>query len=110
MAIDRRAEKQDELRGGQLPQPCELTGAYPHLWEFGTEAAFSDGSHRPLPTLTVFVEDGVWKLCLNDRAEGEIAFTAGATLTDALNALERGLRDGTLDWRKPKPGSQRRKN
>lgn len=106
MAIVRRTESVNELRDGTVPEACPMTAWFPHLWEFGSEATFADGSHRQLPTLTVFAEQGLWKLCLNDRAEGQVAFVSGATLTAALHALEAGLRDGTLDWRRPRKSAR----
>lgn len=47
----------------------------------------------------MFAEDGKFKSCVNDREGGYYAFVSSDTLDGLLDALEKGLRDGSLDWR-----------
>lgn len=53
-------------------------------------------------TVLVFAEDGKWKACLNDRDGGYYAFASSDSLVGLVEALERGLKGGGLDWRKSK--------
>lgn len=105
MAISRR----QKAAGGTLPGDCigdKPTGVLakrPALAEFLSNGQFDDGSVRPLPTLLLFIEEGLWKACLRDKAEQEVAWTSDLTLAGLLDALERGLAEHSLDWRKQKP-------
>jgi hypothetical protein len=71
----------------------------PGLWEYLTAWTYADGSQRVTSTLTVFLEEGMVKVCLNDRDKGRVAFVSGRTVTKTLEALEEGLQEGSLDWR-----------
>lgn len=77
--------------------------AYPALSEFLTARLFDDGSERETATLLLFAVDGVWKVCLNDRAEGRVAFVSGATTASAMATLDTQLEDGTVEWKVSKP-------
>lgn len=77
-----------------------LQAAYPQITEFLTAEVWEDGSSRQTATLTVFWEDARWKLCLNDRAVGRTGWVSGRSLSEALVALEAGLLEDDLDWRR----------
>lgn len=72
---------------------------YPLLFEYLTSTVWGDGSSRESSTLTLFVEEGRWKCCLNDRARQRSAFIAGRGLGGLLADLEEGLQEDDLDWR-----------
>lgn len=57
------------------------------------------GANRKVGTLLVFAEDGKWKACLNDRDGGNYCFASSDALEGLLEALDRGLQSGGLDWR-----------
>jgi len=57
------------------------------------------GANRKTGTLLIFAEDGRWKACLNDRDGGNYCFASADTVEGLLEALERGLKGGGLDWR-----------
>lgn len=80
----------------------------PNLWEFITANQFIDGSARTAPTLTFFLEGRLLKACLNDRAEGLVAFATGTSLVALLEALDEGLAADTLDWRKSQTATKKR--
>lgn len=80
--------------------------AYPQVFAYLADTAWEDGSSRETATLTVFVEEGVFKACLNDRATGRSGWVSGATFTGVLKSLESGLVSDDLAWRrKPQGGS-----
>lgn len=84
---------------------------FPALVEFLTELAFEDGTPREPSTLLTFIEDGVWKLCLNDRALGRTLWVSGDTFTSTVESMERSLEDGTGCWRKAwKPPAKGKKS
>jgi len=87
---------------GSTGVPCVFSATHPSLSEWMTEEKWEDSSRRLLPSLTVFVEDGLTKLCLNDKAVGRVCFVSGPSLADALVRAEEGLLLETLDWRKSK--------
>lgn len=75
---------------------------YPALWEYLTLAAWDDGKPRQTATLTVFCEEGVVKLCLNDRDQDRSGWVSAATVETALERLDADLREDEVDWRRPK--------
>lgn len=60
------------------------------------------GKQRKTGTVLVFAEEGKWKACINDRDGGFYAFVSSDNLPGLLEALERGLKGGGLDWRQSK--------
>lgn len=71
----------------------------PALWEYLTLTAWDDGSPRDPATLLIFVDSGVLKCCLSDKANSRVAFLSASTLEQLLSGLEDGLVRSTLDWR-----------
>ena len=49
--------------------------------------------------ITVFWEDGVFKVSINDRPEGRSCFVSHQELAGALRIADSGIRSGTLRWR-----------
>lgn len=79
------------------------------LHEFLVLTEWEDKSPRETGTLTLFVDQGQWKARLNDRDGGLVVFLAAEGYIALLEALEAGLREGTLDWRVDKFASARSK-
>lgn len=90
------------------PQACRLCAGewldkYPALSEYLTTPVWEDGKARITATLLLFVEDGMVKICVNDRANERSLWRAGETVEDALRAIETGLAGGTTGWRRNVP-------
>lgn len=89
------------------PQGCvaarddDFRRSYPILFDFLTLNGLG-GKAREVGTLLLFAQDGKWKAMLNDKDGGNIAFHAADTVESLLGALDRGLKQGTLDWRESK--------
>lgn len=75
---------------------------YPVLAEYLELLVWEDGSPRQPSTLLIFCEDGCYKACVNDRAQGRVSFYTSATFTELLHSVEAGLAGGGADWRKAK--------
>jgi hypothetical protein len=71
----------------------------PKLFEFLQDGTYEDGSKRGRGTITMFIEHGRAGISLNLKPMKLVAFTSGATVLDALQAAEKGLLDGSHDWR-----------
>lgn len=80
-----------------------MEAEYPLLTEYLISRQFEDGSERETSTLLVFASEGVWKVCLNDRAEQRALWASGASYADAIAALEKLLDSGAETWRAYKP-------
>jgi len=80
---------------------------FPTLWSYLADATWSDGSARSTSTLTLFVEDGLVKLCLNDRELKRTCWSTGGTLEASAEALESRLAADNADWRGVKPQAAR---
>jgi len=74
----------------------------PLLHQFLFDGAWDDGTARELPTLLFFADMGKWKVCVSDRALSLVAFTTGESFEDLLRSIEKGLKEGSLDWRPAK--------
>ena len=86
----------------------DLARECPGVLEYLTLTTFSDGSEREVATLLVFSEEGLWKACLNDRAEGCSLWATGSTLFEALGAMDAMLTQGTASWRRSGQARKRR--
>lgn len=81
--------------------------AHPATVEYLTLEEWSPGKPRQRSTLTMFIEDGHVKLCLNDRDQARTGWASGATLEAALEALEADLAAGLTEWRPSAPKGRR---
>lgn len=82
----------------------------PLLMEYLTAMTFADGSERQTSTLLVFAAEGLWKVCLNDRAEEQALWASGPDVASALDALERMLDTEAPDWRRTARPQARKKS
>lgn len=87
-----------------------FTREYPCLWEWMTLTRWDNGASRIPTSITLFLDDGRVKAAVSDKELGRVAFVSGWTVEDTLRAVEDGLLQQSLDWRKaqPPPGGKRR--
>jgi hypothetical protein len=95
----------EPFKGRWAAGDIELASRCPALVEYLTEREDEEGRARTTSTLLVAAEDGVWKVCLTDRASPTgnwdyKAWKSGDTIMEALMALDRDLQENTLEWRK----------
>lgn len=91
----------------QLPEATDLANysyseferTHPCLYSYLFDETYEDGARRTTATLLFFVERGILKVCLNDRDTGRCVFHAATSVMGALDGLEVGLSEETLDWR-----------
>lgn len=108
----RRAVAAHERRSVRVSQEGEKwVSSHPATWEYLTLETHDDGESRELSMMLVLVEDGRFKVALQDREEGRSLWVTADTLDGALEALETALQDGRGDWRQMKqgPSAKRRK-
>jgi len=109
MALKRRGGNADD-EAGKGCADSGFEGDYPSLSDFlWSDRWPDDNSPRRLGTLTVFVEGGLWKACLNDRDQGMVAFGTSDTFLNLLQLLDDGLEQDRLDWRKAGQAGNARK-
>ena len=73
---------------------------FPLLLTYLTDGRWEDGSARILSTISLSVEDGRWKLCLNDKDLRRSLYFTGDTLQDVFRSVEKALGGSSADWRK----------
>lgn len=83
---------------------CAIGELHPCLWEYLTLTAWESGKPRTTATLLAFVEEGKFKICLNDRENQRAAWVSGATFTEAIDRLEAALIASEAEWRRAKVG------
>lgn len=98
--------------GGKQGDPGEWSdpeafARWPRLMEHLTCDEWEDKTSRDRSTLIVFVEGYRWKVCLSAKSEGEVAFMTGDSLYGALDAIELGLVNDSLDWRVSREGRRK---
>lgn len=89
-----------------LPE-CGFSAEYPSLWEFIARQAYQGGP-RQTGKVVIFTDAGKASLCLIDRFSGQVAFFTADSLDEAVRGAEKGLAEGSLDWRNDKKASYRR--
>lgn len=75
---------------------------FPAVYEYLTSTVYPDGSVRRTSSISVFVEDGLWKAALNDRDQDLVLFVAESSFQALLEALELLLQEDQVPWRKSK--------
>lgn len=99
MALYRRSVREGGEDAARLPDGDGIQKAHPDLYDFLALAAFEDGTARERGTLLLFVQDGRWKACLNDKADSCTCFVSGGTVKEVLAAANAALGAGKGDWR-----------
>lgn len=77
----------------------EVSRLFPLIVEYLAADRWDDGTPRERSTLLMFVDGLRWKVCLNDRALGRVAFVSGVDPEEVLSSLEEALAKDSLDWR-----------
>lgn len=72
---------------------------FPMVCEYLSAAAFDDGTPRQLSSLTLREQDGMVLASISDMELSRGLYRTGATVRDALAALEKALETMTADWR-----------
>jgi len=100
----KRRKPADGVDGGKPDRLFDedFYSSYPALWEFLTEPSYEGGGKRELGTVSIFKDGDCLKACLSDRDLGEVAFVSAVTFKGLLDALERGLSAGGLEWKTQK--------
>jgi len=107
MALDRPTHDPNKGARGGKPKGGNWSVLLPTLWEYLTEAEYSDGTARRPATLLLFAEDGLVKACLHDRDQGRSAWSSGPGEEECLGSLEEKLVSGTVEWRRDQKGGKK---
>lgn len=81
----------------------------PLLVEHLTCCRWEDGEVRETSTVTIVVDDGVLKACLNDRSERRSLWVTSTTVEGLIGALENVLGEGNVGWRAWGPDNRKKK-
>jgi len=73
---------------------------YANILEFLCSLSGEGGSKREPGTLSLKTRDGKWTLRVADPTGKVYCYVTDDDLDSALSTLERGLGDGSLDWRR----------
>jgi len=95
---------------GGVVTDVAFTRQLPALFEYLTLRSYENGTPRQTACMTVFCEDGLFKVCLNDRDAQRSAWVASETFQGALVALEAGLVEDSHQWRQARPQSRGKKS
>ncbi len=107
-----------DVRRASVPGACDelgpdvtadsLAASYPLVVKFLTLTVYGNGERRVPGSITMFVDGGLLKACLNDKDADLSAFVSGGGLAGLLDAMERGLGEDRLDWRAPRKSKRGR--
>jgi hypothetical protein len=96
----KRLQKQEDAGGarGELPSDEWFITNCPLTMDYLTNTRYDDGSQRTPSTLSLFIDEGKFKVACNDKDAEASLYAAGDTFQDCLVALERRL-NANNDWR-----------
>lgn len=99
-----------ELPGFDQPkyEDSSFEKKYPVLAEFMQRRLWDKDKLRTPGSLVIFCEEGLFKVCLNDKDSCSVAFVSKKSFQEALEAAERGLKEDKLDWRLTAAGKQKK--
>jgi len=89
-------------RVGPVEKPWDdeaFAKTHPTLTEMLYATSYEDKSPRTTSTLLIFCDNGVLRVCLNDRDNNRSAFLTGETVEGTLLALEDQLATQTVEWK-----------
>jgi len=104
MSLLRRGATPAESAAPPLPDgvvDCQLH--LPALYEFLTMSRWDEKTPRRLGTISVFWEDGSFKVWVNDKDGQRCSCVSSFALRDCLLKVEAKLTDDSLEWRKARP-------
>lgn len=73
------------------------------IGEFLTLSKWDDGQARATGSISIFFEEGVLKAAVNDKDSKAVSFISAESWASLWDAIERGLREDSLSWRRSKP-------
>jgi hypothetical protein len=103
----KRREAQNSLPGKAASD--KLSEGYPSLTEFLIEVLWEDGKPRETGTVLLFVQEGRWKACLNDRDADASCFVSARTLGELLAVMDAAIEDPSVEWRDRGQSTKRRR-
>lgn len=86
-----------------------LLASCPTVWEFMSIGEL-DGKPRQRSTLSLWLQDGLVTVCLNERDMAMCLYAGGESLEAALLALEGKLASPSPDWRRSWLSGKRKKS
>lgn len=108
MAIKRLVQDIETVsaRGVSVPEATD----YPLMLEYLTHSKYDDGSPRQTSVLIVTNTGDAWRVCLTDKDQQRVMWKQGATLLDAIQAIELALMgDDPAEWRRSAEATPGRK-
>lgn len=106
--LRKHAEQDSKTAATASKEGNSFAKRLPALTEYLTAGTWEDGTTRETSTLLVFWQDGIYKVCLNDRASEKTLWASGGSILDALDALEAMLATGQGEWRESASKGHRR--
>lgn len=111
MAIGKRPTA--DVNGHALPAEGNRDAwgdQFPVLFDYLTATTWEGGEPRETANLTLFWQDGMFKVCIHDKDLNRVLFVAGASVLEALSRADRDIESGRADWRpsKDRPGRKYR--
>jgi hypothetical protein len=92
----------------KLPEDPRFVKKFPGLWELLTQTKYPDESPRERSSLTLFVEEGVFKLVVSEKTRELSCWATGPTFEGALDALEKRLTSDSPEWRSRPSGKKKK--
>lgn len=91
-------ESSQKLPGELVASDEFLSTAAPLLQEFLARPVLGD-KPRELGSLSIFAEEGRWKVCLSCRETGRCAFRSFDGLENLFSEIGSWLESGDVEWR-----------
>jgi len=99
-------------RSGPAEEPFadkDFEKCYPNLTAHLRDARYEDRTSRVTSTILIFCENGVLRMCVNDRDNNRSVFFTAATVEEAFMKAEDAIATNTAEW-KARQGYARRED
>lgn len=93
--------------GARSLEDSQASDALPALVEFLTLTEWAPGEKRVPGTVLLCSDEGLWKGWLHDKDAGLSCWVSGASLRALVASVEKGLADGSLEWRRERRAPRR---
>lgn len=86
-----------------LWQRDDYTDTYPSIYAFVNDTTYSSGKARLTGSISMFTKVGTLTFAVNDNDRQLTAYVSAGTWAEALQMIEDGIREDSLQWRKRTP-------
>jgi len=99
MAVNKPHASEIIGKKGPIFSDADFALTHPALHGYLSDNQYASGEPRLTATLTIFVDGGVLKCCVNDRDNNRSGFVEAPTWMGLLMQIEINLSEDVMEWK-----------